>query len=121
MTTTEVENYPGFPKGIQGPELMQAFRAQSVRFETRIFTEDVTKVDLQQRPFTVTSPEHVLKTHAVIIASGATAKRLHRPGEERPWTRGMSAGAVCDGALRVCRRKELGGIGGGDAAADESN
>lgn len=95
MTTTEVENYPGFPEGIQGPELMEAFRKQSLRFGTKIFTEDVTKVDLSKRPFTVTSAEQSLTAHALIIATGATAKRLNLPGEQKLWTRGMSACAVC--------------------------
>ena len=120
MITTEVENYPGFPDGIQGPELMEAFRKQSLRFGTRIFTEDVTKVDLSKRPFTVTSPERSLTTHALIIATGATAKRLNLPGEKKLWTRGMSACAVCDGALPIFRNKVLVVVGGGDSAAEES-
>ena len=120
MTTTEVENYPGFPGGIQGPELMEAFRKQSLRFETRIFTEDVTKVDLSKRPFTVSSAERTLITHALIIATGATAKRLNLPGEPRLWNKGMSACAVCDGALPIFRGKPLVVVGGGDSAAEES-
>ena len=120
MTTTEVENYPGFPDGIQGPELMAAFRKQSLRFATRLFTEDVARVDLSQRPFTVVSDERTLTTHALIIATGATAKRLNLPGERRLWTRGMSACAVCDGALPVFRGKVLVVVGGGDSAAEES-
>ncbi len=120
MTTTDVENYPGFPSGIQGPELMEAFRKQSLRFETRIFTEDVTRVDVSKRPFTVASAERELTTHALIIATGATAKRLHLPGEQRLWTKGMSACAVCDGALPVFRGKPLGVVGGGDSAAEEA-
>ncbi len=120
MTTTEVENYPGFPDGIQGPELMDALRKQSLRFETRIFTEDVTKVELKKRPFTVISAERTLTAHAVIIATGATAKRLHLPGEQRLWNKGMSACAVCDGALPIFRGKPLVVVGGGDSAAEES-
>ena len=120
MTTTEVENYPGFPKGIQGPELMAAFRAQSARFETRIITEDATKVDLGKRPFTVASSEQTVTARAVIIATGATAKRLNLPGEKRLWNSGMSACAVCDGALPVFRNKALVVVGGGDSAAEES-
>ena len=76
MTTTEVENYPGFPSGVDGQELMVSFRKQSVRFGTRIFTEDVTKVNLSKRPFVVSSAERTVETHAFIIATGATAKRL---------------------------------------------
>ncbi len=120
MTTTEVENYPGFPAGIQGPELMEAFRKQSARFETRIFTEDVTRVDLSTRPFTVASSERQLSTQGLIIATGATAKRLQLPGESRLWNKGMSACAVCDGALPIFRNKTLVVIGGGDSAVEES-
>ena len=120
MTTTEVENYPGFPQGIQGPELMDAFRKQSLRFGARLFTEDVTRVDLSTRPLTVASAERELTTHALIIATGATAKRLHLPGESRLWNKGISACAVCDGALPIFRGKELVVIGGGDSAAEES-
>ena len=120
MTTTEVENYPGFPQGIQGPELMMAFRQQSLRFDTRIFTEDVTSVTLAQRPFSVSSAERTLTAQALIIATGATAKRLNLPGEQRLWNKGMSACAVCDGALPVFRNKALVVIGGGDSAVEES-
>ena len=120
MITTEVENYPGFPEGIQGPELMEAFRKQSLRFETRIFTEDVIKVNLSKRPFTVASAERELTTGALIIASGATAKRLNVPGDERLWQKGISACAVCDGALPLFRNKVLVVVGGGDSAVEES-
>jgi len=120
MTTTEVENYPGFPEGIQGPELMAAFRKQSEHFGARIVTEDAARADLSKRPFTITSSERQVQAHALIIATGATAKRLHLPGEQRLWTRGMSACAVCDGALPVFRGKPLVVIGGGDSAAEES-
>ena len=120
MTTTEVENFPGFPKGIQGPELMVQMREQSLRFGTKIFTEDVQKVNLSKRPFTVASVERTVTAHAIIIATGATAKRLHVPSESRLWHAGMSACAVCDGALPVFRNKPLVVIGGGDSACEES-
>ncbi|MBI3320418.1 MAG: FAD-dependent oxidoreductase, partial [Candidatus Omnitrophica bacterium] len=120
MTTTEVENYPGFPEGVQGPELMEAFRKQSLRFGTRLFTEDVTRVDLTARPFTVASAQRTVTTEALIIATGATAKRLNLPGEKRLWNKGISACAVCDGALPVFRGKELVVVGGGDSAVEES-
>ena len=120
MTTTEVENYPGFPQGIQGPELMEAFRKQSLRFGTRFFTEDVTRVDVSAQPFTVASAEREVTTRAVIIATGATAKRLHLPGEQRLWNQGISACAVCDGPLPVFRGKALVVVGGGDSAAEEA-
>ena len=120
MTTTEVENYPGFPEGIQGPALMDALRKQSLRFNTRICTEDVIRVDLARRPFTVASAERELTTRALILATGAAAKRLNLPGEPKLWNKGMSACAVCDGALPVFRNKELVVVGGGDSAAEES-
>ena len=120
MTTTEVENYPGFPDGIQGPELMQLFRTQSLRFGARLFTEDVTAVNLARRPFTVRSSQRAVEAHALIIATGATARRLQLPGESRLWNRGISACAVCDGALPIFRGKTLAVIGGGDSAAEES-
>jgi len=120
MLTTDVENYPGFPEGIQGPALMEAFRKQSLRFGTRLFTEDVTRVELGRRPFVVASSERTVETHALIIATGATAKRLGLPGETRLWTKGMSACAVCDGALPIFRNKALVVVGGGDSAAEES-
>jgi len=120
MTTTEVENYPGFPNGIQGPELMDAFRKQSLRFETRLFTEDVARVNLSKRPFIVASSERELTTQALIIATGATAKRLNLPSEPKLWNKGMSACAVCDGALPIFRNKPLVVVGGGDSAAEES-
>jgi len=120
MTTTEVENYPGFPEGVDGQELMAAFRKQSERFGTRILTEDVTRVDLSKRPFTVASSAREVQTHALIIATGATAKRLHLPGEKKLWNHGMSACAVCDGALPVFRNKPLVVVGGGDSAAEEA-
>ena len=120
MTTTEVENYPGFPDGINGQELTAAFRKQSERLGTRIFTEDVTKVNLLKRPFSVASSERTLAAEAIIIATGATARRLNLPGEKRLWNKGISACAVCDGALPIFRNKVLVVIGGGDSAAEEA-
>jgi len=120
-TTTEVENYPGFPTGVQGPELMQQMREQSVNYGTRIKTETISGVDLSARPFTLTTEsgkEYLAKT--LIIATGATAKRLDLPGEQEYWQRGISACAVCDGALPIFRNQPLVVIGGGDTAAEES-
>jgi thioredoxin reductase (NADPH) len=120
MTTTEVENYPGFPGGISGPELMDKMREQSLRLGTRIETEDVTAVDLSTRPFKVTASERTAEAKAIIVATGATAKRLALPSEERLWNRGISACAVCDGALPIFRDKVLVVIGGGDTAMEEA-
>jgi thioredoxin reductase (NADPH) len=121
MTTTEVENYPGFPHpGISGPELMERFRKQAKDYGTRVLGEDVVRVDLSRRPFLVQSAEREVSTHGLIVATGAYAKRLGVPNEERLWTRGISACAVCDGALPLFRNKELVVIGGGDTAVEEA-
>jgi thioredoxin reductase (NADPH) len=119
-TTTEVENYPGFPEGIGGPELMQLFRKQSERFGTEMVMEDVISADFGQRPFVLKSENHEVKAHSVIISTGATAKRMGVPNEEKMWNNGMSACAVCDGALPMFRNQPLMVIGGGDTAVEEA-
>jgi len=120
MTTTEVENFPGFPQGITGPQLMDNMKAQAERWGAELYTEDVTSVDLSQRPFVVRSEEREVKAHSIVIATGATAKRLGLPGEHQFWSRGISACAICDGATPIFHRAELAVIGGGDSAAEES-
>lgn len=126
-TTTDVENFPGFPAGISGPELMDAMRAQSERFGTQVITETITRLDLSQRPFRLwkeweddenAEPAHT--ADAVILATGANAKRLGLKGEEQYWQNGVSACAVCDGAVPIFRKKPLVVIGGGDSAAEEA-
>lgn len=120
-TTTEVENYPGFPEPVGGPELMERMRAQSVRYGTEIKTETVDSVDLSVRPFLVRTSAGEHHAHTVIIATGATAKRLGIPGETEYWQKGISACAVCDGALPIFRNKPLLVIGGGDSACEEAS
>ncbi len=119
-TTTEVENYPGFPEGIQGPELMNRMRQQSMTCGVRIKTETVTKVDLKSHPIKIFTDTESIESQTIIIATGATAKRLHLPGEDRLWQKGISACAVCDGALPLFRNKILTVVGGGDSAVEES-
>ncbi|HTJ47734.1 MAG TPA: thioredoxin-disulfide reductase [Kofleriaceae bacterium] len=120
-TTTDVENFPGFPEGIGGPELTERFRAQSLRFGTVIHTETVTKVDLSKRPFRYATDEREGEAKTIIIATGATAKRDDVPGtrDNELWQKGVSACAVCDGALPMFRNKPLFVVGGGDSAMEE--
>jgi thioredoxin reductase (NADPH) len=118
MLTTDVENYPGFPEGVSGPEMMELFQKQAERFGANVLLEDATEVDLSQRPFRIATAERAFTADAVILATGATAKWLGLPSEQRLTNRGVSACATCDGALY--RGKAMAVVGGGDTAMEEA-
>jgi thioredoxin reductase (NADPH) len=124
MITTDVENYPGFAEGIQGPDLMVEFRKQAERFGTEFLEDWITKVDLSRRPFTLFCDGKIIKTETLIIASGASAKWLGIPGEAKTpeglGGNGVSACATCDGPLPAFRNKRLVVVGGGDTAMEEA-
>ncbi len=122
MYTTEVENYPGFPSGIQGTEMMELFKQQSQRFDTQVLTEDITSVDFSSHPFKLKSSDgNDIEALSVVIATGARANWLNLPNEQRLAKSGggVSACAICDGALPGYRDKVLVVVGGGDSAIEE--
>jgi len=116
--TTEVENYPGFPEGVMGPELMDRFEQQARRFGTEVRVERVTSVDFSVRPFSISAGEHNWLARSVIVCTGSTPRRMNIPGEAELWGYGVTACATCDGAFY--RNQEVAVIGGGDTAAEEA-
>ncbi len=117
-TTSEVENYPGFVEGIQGPELMEIFREQAKRFGTRYITADVEKLDIQSQPFKVWASGQVYQAHCLIISTGAKSKLLGLDAEKKLMGRGVSTCATCDGAF--FKGEDLAVVGGGDSAMEEA-
>jgi len=119
MITSDVENYPGYADGIMGPEMMADFRRQAERFGADFVTDNVTKVDFSAQPFRVWVENDEYQAHAVVVATGASARWLGLPGEQRLQGRGVSACATCDGAF--FKEKELVVVGGGDTAMEEAS
>jgi len=119
MQTTEVENYPGVPEGIMGPELMEKFKAQAARFGAKFIAGDAASVDFSKRPFTIETDEGTVTARAVIVATGASPKILGIPGEKEYAGRGVSYCATCDGFF--FRNQEIVVVGGGDTAMEEAN
>jgi len=119
MTTTDVENYPGFPKGVQGPELMTITRQQAERFGTRFVSRNATKVDLSKRPFKIWVGDKEYQSKTLIVSTGASARYLGLPNERRYLGKGVSACATCDGAF--FRNVQVAVVGGGDTAMEEAN
>lgn len=117
-TTTDVENFPGFPDGVQGPELMQMFRAQAERFGTRYLRGDVQEVDLSQRPFRIRFDDGEITADALIVSTGARARMMGLPNEQRLVGHGVSTCATCDGFFY--RGEEIAVVGGGDSAMEEA-
>ncbi|OIR57938.1 MAG: thioredoxin reductase [Amphiamblys sp. WSBS2006] len=127
MTTTHIENFPGFPEGVSGSDLMERMKRQSERFGTTIVPETVTKIEIlgredAQPTYAVHTKTHSVETKTVIIATGASAKRMNIPGagDGELWNNGVSACAVCDGALPMFRNKTVFVVGGGDSAMEEA-
>ncbi len=120
MTTTFVENYPGFPDGVMGPELMDLMKAQALRWGTKLIESDVSSINTTKRPFEIETLEGKIMANSIIVATGASANRLGIISEEQFWSKGISACAICDGATPQFRNAELAVVGGGDSACEEA-
>ena len=120
MTTTHVENFPGFPDGVLGPDLMDLMKSQAVRWGTHLLEADADSIDLSSKPYRIEVDGETIRTHALVIATGASANRLQLPSEETFWSKGISACAICDGATPQFRNEELAVVGGGDSACEEA-
>jgi thioredoxin reductase (NADPH) len=118
VLTSDVENYPGYPEGVLGPDMMAELRTQAERFGAEVRTIDVTRVDFRQRPFVLETDEGTVRANSVIIATGASAKRMEAAGEEGMFGRGVSTCATCDGWFY--RDKPIAVVGGGDSALEEA-
>lgn len=121
MTTTEVENFPGYPEGIDGPELISRMKKQAQRFGTEFIMEDIDSVDFSRRPFTLTNSGRTITAQSVIISTGASARILDHPTVKQFWGKGVSACATCDGALPIFRNQVIAVMGGGDSAIEEAS
>ena len=120
MTTTHVENFPGFPDGVLGPDLMDLMKSQAVRWGTHLLEADADSIDLSSKPYRIEVDGETISTHALVIATGASANRLQLPSEATFWSKGISACAICDGATPQFRNEELAVVGGGDSACEEA-
>jgi thioredoxin reductase (NADPH) len=120
VTTDHIENFPGFPEGISGMDLCERMESQSAKYGTRHISDSVLSVDLSYYPYTVTSETETIKTRSIIIATGAFAKTMTFPGSDLFWNKGISACAVCDGALPLFRKQPVAVVGGGDTAMEEA-
>ncbi len=122
MITTDVENFPGFPEGVMGPELMITLRKQAERFGTQVISDDVVSVDLSSYPYKIKGHKNEHEAASIIVATGASANRLDIDGtrDGEFWQKGVTACAVCDGAMPIFRNQKLFVIGGGDSACEEA-
>jgi len=118
ITTTEVENFPGFPEGILGPDLMTAMQKQAERFGAEVIFKDVTAVKFDKRPFQITYEDQTVSAKSVIIATGAAPRKLGLPSEKTLWGHGVTSCATCDGAFY--KQKKVAVVGGGDSAMEEA-